>query len=861
MTSWWRKLAGWLRRDRIDAELQEEMRFHLEMKASDSADERAARQQFGNTALLLEDSRDAWGWPRIEAWLRDFKLAFRVIWKQPAFAATVVLTLALGIGASSTIFSLIDTVLVRPLPYPDSERIVALHEAKLSDSRSRTRVSPGRLEDWHRLNKTFESIAGSYLDTMTDTTGQVPERVSGAFVAPRFFTVLNVPAALGRVLTPEEEQFGGPAAAVISDGLWRRRFGSDPSVIGKRVILTDQPFTIVGVMPPQFRYPDPSTEVWLPKQARPALLLIREARFYAAIGRLKQGVTLESAGSDLAAIQKQLGDQYPKTDAGWTVAVEPLKDLMVGKVRLGLGLLLGSVSLLLLISCANVACLLLARLNSRAAEIATRCSLGAGRVAIARQLFAEGLVYSLAGGLLGMAAVYVGIGFLRKRLPDIPRISELEVDLRILALVVVVSVLAAVLFSLAPIQQTFRRDLAASLIGAGSRVVGTRQRLPRFLVVAQLALATALLIGAGLFLRSMLRLQEAPLGFQPENILALRVSASFSESPEAVVQRHQRILDAISTVPGVSAVAMSTGLPAANSTWPREFQLVGEPTADGTLLFASWRVVTAGYFQTLAIPLLDGRTCRMDADPKRPFEIVVNRSFAGLYYRGRNPIGRSIYQGPQGETASEIVGVVADAREDGHNKEPQPVIYACGYLRYWPDADYLIQSARPASMANAVRAAIRTIEPSRPIYSVRPLTDALQGALSQTRFRTRLVTLFSVLALTLAAIGLYGVMAYMVTQRTREIGIRIALGARPARIAGEILRSGGVLVATGAAAGVVLALVAARLMTTLLYGVPPTDPATYLAATSVLLGVAILACLIPGRRATSIDPTQALREQ
>ena len=486
-------------------------------------------------------------------------------------------------------------------------------------------------------------------------------------------------------------------------------------------------------MPPHFRYPDSSTEVWLPKQARPALLLIREARFYAAIGRMKQGVTLESAGSDLAAMQKQLGDQYPKTDAGWTVAVEPLKDLMVGKVRLALGLLLGSVSLLLLISCANVACLLLARLNSRAAEIATRCSLGAGRAAIARQLFAEGLVYSFAGGLLGMAAVYAGIGFLRKRLSDIPRISELEVrseNPRTCGRRQCPGC-GTVLSRAHPADLPARSHRLPDRCRQESR--RDQQRVPRILVVAQLALATSLLIGAGLFLRSMLRLQEAPLGFQPENVLALRVSASFSESPEAVVQRHRRILDAISTVPGVSAVAMSTGLPAANATWPREFQLVGEPTADGTLRFASWRVVTAGYFQTLSIPLLDGRTCRMDADPKRPFEIVVNRSFAGLYYRGRNPLGRSIYRVRKARLHRRLwVSSPTPVKTDTIRSRSQSSMRA-GYLRYWPDADYLIQSARPASMANAVRAAIRTIEPSRPIYSVRPLARRPSGrSLSNT---------------------------------------------------------------------------------------------------------------------------------
>lgn len=587
---------------------------------------------------------------------------------------------------------------------------------------------------------------------------------------------------------------------------------------------------------------------------------IREARFYAAVGRLKQDVTLERAQADLTAVQQKLAEQYPKTDSGWGVLVEPLKDRVVGKVRLALGLLLGSVSLLLLIACSNVACLLLARLNSRSAEIATRCSLGAGRAAIARQLFAEGLVYALAGGVLGMAAVFAGIGFLRTQLPDIPRIDELAVDARSLALVAAVSFLAAVLFSLAPILQTFRPASSGAAIGGGSRVAGSRQRLPRFLVSAQLALATALLIGAGLFMRSLMRLEEAPLGFRPENVLALRVGASFSEPPGAAIERHQRTLDALLSVPGVQSASMSTGLPGANPAWPREFQIGGEPAPDGTLSFATWRMVTAGYFQTVGIPIVEGRTCRMSTDPTQAFEALVNRSFADRHLQRRDPIGRTILGGPQGDGETRIVGVVADAREDGHGKEPQPLIYGCGFLRYWPDSEILVQTRNPAAMANAVREAMRTLDPSRPVYSVRPLTDALQGALSQTRFRALLVTLFSMMALTLAAIGLYGVMAYMVSQRSREIGIRIALGARPAQIVGEILRAGGVLTVAGTAAGIALAVVASKLTATLLYGIQPTDVATYLSAAGVLFGVALLACLIPGRRAISIDPAQALRE-
>jgi predicted permease len=856
-----RKLTGRVRRDAIDAELQEEMQIHLDMKASATGDRHAALRDFGNPTLLLEDSREAWGWPRVEDWLRDFRYALRVLVRKPGFAVTVVLTLALGIGASSTIFSLIDTVLIRPLPYPHSDRLVAVSEAKPAEHGDRTPVSPGRLEDWQRLNGSFVALAGTNEDTVTDTTGSVPERISAVFVSPQFFSALGVSPALGRVFSADEERFGGPLAIIISDGLWRRRFGSDPAVLGQTLVLANQSHVIVGVMPGTFQYPSPTAEIWVPKKASPALLRIREARSFQAIGRLRDGVTLEQAQADLAAVQRRLGERYPKTDAGWGVVIAPLKEQLVGSVRLALWLLFGSVSLLLLISCTNVSCLLLARLSSRAAEIATRRALGAGRATIARQLFAEGLAYAFAGGLLGMAVAFAGIDFLRKEVLDIPRIAELAVDARTLGVLVGITVLTVILFSLAPLLQTFRRESTGVLMSGGRGVVGSRQRLTHVLVSAQLALATALLIGAGLSLRSLIRLEDTPLGFRSDAVLTFRIGGSINEPADAAVQRHQRTLSALSSIPGVTAVSMSSGLPGASTAWPREFEIPGEPAPDGTLRFTMWRIVTAGYFQTVGIPIVEGRTCYMNADPDKPFEVLVNRSFAARYFPGRDPIGRMIQGGAQGDTTSRIVGIVPDTREEGPAREPQPLIYACGFLRYWPDSNFLLQTSSPISLASSVREVLRNVEPNRPIYAVRPLDDALKSALAQNRFRTLLVSLFSVMALTLAAIGLYGVMAYMVAQRAREIGIRVALGARPVQIVRAVVCSGGLLAASGAAAGIVLAAAASRMLGTLLYGVRPWDLTSYLSATGVLLAVALFACLIPSRRAASIDPTQALREQ
>jgi len=426
-----------------------------------------------------------------------------------------------------------------------------------------------------------------------------------------------------------------------------------------------------------------------------------------------------------------------------------------------------------------------------------------------------------------------------------------------------VSALAAVLLSLAPVLQTFRRTygLGGSAIWSRRGIAGGSQRLVRFLVAAQLALATVLLVGAGLFFRSLMRLQETPLGIRPDGVLTLHIGANFGELPATTIARHQRTLDALSDLPGVKSVAMSSGLPGVNPTWPREFQIAGERTPDATLQFAGWRIVTAEYFRTLGLAIIAGQTCRMTTDPNQAYEALVNRSFADRYFRGRDPIGRILSGGPIGNSAPRIVGVVANVKEDGANKDAAPVIYACGYLRFWPDSDVLIRTAGdPAGMTKTVRQAIRAIEPSRPVYAVQALTDVMAGTRAQDRFRTVLLSLFSLMALTLAGVGLYGVMAYMVAQRTKEIGVRVALGARPGQILFMILYSGGKLTMAGAIAGIVLAVLATRFVGALLYGVGSFDTPTYLAMVTVLVTVALLACLIPARHATAIDPVRALRQ-
>lgn len=861
MLEWWEKLKALRRRRQIRAELDEEIRSHIGMKAAATGDELLALRCFGNVTLRLQECREAWGWPELEGWIRDLRYGIRSMLRQPGFAATVVVTLAIGISATTAVFSLINTILLHPLPYPGSTRLVSLHQVRTSADQIRSRVAPAQLEDWAARTHSFDALAGYDLETVAETTGPVPEQIHIAKVSPRFFEVLGTAPLVGKVFSDQEEHFGGPAAIVISERLWQRRFSGNVGVLGRNLHLEKRSYVVSGVMPEGFQFPDPTIDGWIAMQADPDLLRDRTAaaRFYECVGRLSPGFTLRRAQQELEEVQRTLGNVYPTTDAGWSVAIEPLKEHLVGSVTPTLWLLFFSVGLLLLIAASNVACLLLSQINARAREISTRCALGAGRGAIVRLLLAQGLGFSTLGCLAGVLAAAATVKWLR--LSDIPRISELAIDGKVLLFAAGMSVSVAMVSSLAPAVQVLRKNF--SVVRCGRGVIGGSQRLPSFLVAGQLSLAMILLVSSGLLIQTLLHVRDSRLGFETEHVLAFRISASYSEAPEDVVQRHQRTLDMLRALPGVLSASISAGLPGNGPLPPVDFRIAGEPYDPTGAHSARRRIVTAQYFRTLRIPILGGETCRMNPDPKEEFQALVNKAFTDRYLRGRDPIGRTVTLHPQESTPSmRIVGLVDNAREEGYAKDVEPVIYTCGFLRWLPDSDFLVQTrANPATFAHTVREAVHTIEPARAVYSVQPLSDALSDTLSRERFRTKVLGGFSSIALILAAIGLYGVLAYMVAQRTREFGVRIALGATRAQIGAEIVRSAGPLVAAGLASGIVVAAVVAKLMGSLLVNTSPLDLAAYSSAAGVLSGAALLACVIPGLRATSISPTVALREQ
>ena len=793
--------------------------------------------------------------------LDQLRAAVRSVGHRRGTAAAIVTTLTLGIGANTAIFAFIDAVLLRPLPYPDAGRLVAAYELNRGMKQSTQLVAPVRLEEWNSGNRTFVALAGSYFENVTDTTSGAPERIEAMRTSPRFFTVLGVAAALGRTLSADEERFGGPPAVVISDAFWRTRFNADASVVGRHLILGGASRTIVGVMPASFRYPTATTEVWIPAQTPAFLMRERRARFYTAIGRLRPGVSVEQAETDLSAVQARLGEQFPDTDKGWAASLVPLKEEQIGGIRRSLWLLFAAVGLVLLAACGNVACLLLAEATRRRHEVAVRIAVGASRWTVVRHLLAEGLVLALASAACALVFARWATAALTRLAADLPRVHEVHADSRLVAFTLLAGILTTVVFALAPALQATRVDPADALARGGRGQIGGRHRLQELLVATQIAAALVLLVGAGLVIRSFARLAEVSPGFEPAGVLTFRMSASWSENGTSVVSRLARTLRRLEEVPGVDAAAVSQTLPAGTDFPPGEFSIVGRDA--GEKLFAHARGVSSGYFRALRIPVLQGETC--EDDPAAPIfsRALVTRAFADRYFPGEDPIGHAIGGPnlPPGRRLT-ITGIVGDVRENGLLHAPEPLIYWCGYSPYWPDPYFVVRSnaAHPASVA-AIRSALAEIEPKRAMYAVRPLVESLSRSMAQQRLNTVLLSLFAATALLVAALGVYGVLSQLVAGQRRDIGVRLALGARGRQILAALFTHVAAMITAGTIAGLAIAAAVSRLMTTLLFGISAHDPLTFVFVPLVLAAAACGAALIPARRALRVAPAEALRDE
>lgn len=866
--AWLRRLFNTFRPSRMQREIEREMAFHLAERAdqlraeglSEAEAKRLARLQFGNPAVQAERTREVNVANWADALLRNLRHSSRAMIRKPGFTATVVITLAVCIGANTAVFSAIDSILLRPLPFPDGERLVLVRQVLDTE----TPIAPARLQDWTRLSSTFEALTGYYVEDVSDTTGALPERVRRATVASRFLEVWGIAPDRGRGFTEAESRLGGPPAVLISDRYWRNRLGAGPNVLARSVRIEGRPYSIVGVMPASFLFPDRKVDLWWPYPVDgPSAQNDSESRklqSYVGVGRLKSGVTPEQARADLAVVQGRLAKEYPETDAEVGVRIVPYKETLIGGVRGSLWLLFGAVSLLLLIACTNIAALLLSRATQREQEVALRFSLGASRAVVVSQLLTETVLLAFAGAAAGLLVAAGASSAIRMWAPELPRIDEIGIDGRILVYTMASAVVVALLCGVFPALRSTRE--ASALASGGRTQVSGRHAVQWLLVGVQMALAVTLLAGAGLLLRSVEALSRVDPGFDPESVLAFRLSANWIEEEDRnrLVQRIEGTLAEVGALPGVESVATTWSLPGVPRQYQVEFNLIEGGSEAVDPLFAEWRTVSPGYFRTLRIARLEGDLCRLPADARGASEVMVNRSFAERYFGGRSVLGFRL-SWEDASLTGRIVGVVADARELGMDRDPGPTVYACDSAST-PFPWFLVRTqGDPLALAGAVRLKLKDLEPLRSVYDIAPLEQRIGDAYEQSRLRTMLLVLFAATALFLACLGLYGTLSYVVSLRRREVGLRLALGALRSEIIRQLVGQSLRVVILACVCGLGLAVAFTRVLSGMLYGVSPSDPFTLAGVLGIVLVVGSLAALVPALRASRIEPMRVLREE
>jgi putative ABC transport system permease protein len=801
----------------------------------------------------------------METLLKDLRYGFRSLIKHPSFTAIAVITLALGIGANSAMFSTVNAVLLRPLSFPESERIVVLEGVNPSKGINRSNMSIPDLADWQTQNQVFEQLAGFVSGGSLLTSGDETERIRSAGVTADFFPLLRTAAIKGRTLQLDDAQKGRDQVVVLSYGLWQRRFGGDQNVVGNKVTLAGKSTTVVGVMPAGFDYPAQS-ELWVPYPIEAATER-RDNRYVNVIARLKPGVNITQAQAAMDTINQRLAQSYVETNSGWTVLVINLQELMVGSMRKSLLVLLGAVAFVLLIACANVGNLLLARATGRQKEIAVRAALGASRWRVIRQLLTESLLLSLIGGAIGLTlSVWLTRLLVSISPPNTPRFDEIRPDARVLAFTLGITVLTGLVFGLAPALQVARVDLNEGLKEGGrSGSGGTRnKRLRSLMMVSEIALSFMLLVGAGLLIKSFMRLREVSPGFTPANVLTMRVNllpGKYAEG-EPRVQLLRQTLEHLKTLPGVQSAGAVLSLPLGGDTFNvgRSYIREGRPFTPEESASATYLAATPDYFHTLQIPLLGGRPFNDQDTGTTTKVVIVNETLAHQLWPGASPLGRHITIWRDEKFPREIVGIVADAKAS-LDAEAEPQMYV-PYAQDsgWGSMSLVIRTTGdPAATAAAARSEIRSLDKGIPVFNVKTMNDVLAVSVAQQRVSMLLLSAFAAVALLLAMIGIYGVTAYYVTQRTQEIGIRMALGAQMGDVMKLVFKNGMVLALIGVAVGLAGAFALTRLMASLLFAVKPTDTATFLLVSVCLLAAALLACYLPARRATKVDPLTALR--
>ena len=812
--------------------------------------------------------------------LQDLRYGLRMVWKNPGFTLVAVAALALGIGANTAIFSVVNSVLLRALPYEDSERLVSLYTTSQPDAVPTGPFSYLDYLDFRAQTEKLEHLAAfQQVGTVMSTGSDEPERVRGTEATASLFATLGARAALGRVYTEEEDREGAQGVVVISDGLWKRRFGSDPGVINRDVKmgLAGRTVTVIGVMPPGFKFPSDAEQVdyYVPFVAANMRsdrdsMNNRSSRFIPLVGKLKKGVTVEEASAEATTIAGRLAEQYPEFNTNQRVRLVGMHEDLVGGYRRALLILLGAVGFVLLIACANVANLQLARAASRGKEIAIRTALGATRGRIVRQLLTESVLLSLVGGALGLLLAWWGVDLLVKVSPaNVPRLAETAVDSNVFFFTFAVSALTGFVFGLAPALQASKLDLTETLKEGGRTGAegARRNRLRSLLVVTEVALSLVLLVGAGLLVKSFWRLTSSDPGYSPERVLALRVALASTRYPdeESRAGFFARAIERVTAVPGVEAAGVSSLLPLGGRDIFNTFNIAGRPAfGPGQQQGARSYMVSPDYFRAMSIPLRRGRAfSASDTRGAQPV-IIVNEAFARKYFPEGNALGESLIlddANNQPLPPREIVGVVGSVRYEGLNDKEQPEYYVPFAQSPDTSGEIVVRSSAgdAASLASTVRAALKEVDANLLIWETRTMDELVSRSVAPQRFNVMLLGLFAALALVLASVGIYGVMSYTVAQRTHEIGIRMALGAQAADVLRLVVRQGMLLALAGVGIGLAAAFALTRVMSSLLFGVSATDATTFVTVPALIVTVAFLACFIPALRATRVDPMMALR--
>ncbi|HYW99952.1 MAG TPA: ABC transporter permease [Candidatus Elarobacter sp.] len=875
------RLRSLFRWAQADQELDDELRDHLDRKTEEYVAQgmteeeasRRARLDLGGIEPTKEKCRDARRVNWIQDFAQDLHHGVRMLHNSPGFTAVAVLTLALGIGANTAMFSIVDAVLLRSLPYPDPDRLVLVFDVPLKQPDALSGISYRDFTELRQQNHVFSEMAGNSFHDLTLTGAGEPSIVNTADVTPEIFPLLNAKPLAGRTLLPEDGKQGAAPVAVLSENLWRSRFGANPEIIGQSVTLDMRSFTVVGILPASFRYPDgaPPQDVWVSIVQDPVfgpLLSQPGTPVLSAIARLKPGVSLTRAQAEMNTLSARLAKEFPAQDSGLTIRIERFRQFVVGNVKSALLILLGAVGLVLLLACANIANLLLSRATSRGREIAVRIALGAGRARIVRQLLTESALLGLLGGVAGVLlaawGVSIGLPFLP---PGVTRISSVHVGGSVLAFALLLSLAAALAFGLAPALLATPSNLQSNIKEGGERTgQRTGQHVRSFLAIAEISLAMVLLIAGGLLIRSFTLVTSVNPGFDVEHVIEAEVSLPQFEysTPQRWTAFSSELLARLHVQPGLQDSALAAPLPmdrqgAANFG----FSIVGDPPLPpGKSPTADYATVSPDYFRVMRIPLLRGRFFSEQDSPSNPKVAIISETLAQRYFPNQDPIGRQMRFGfpPNRNVLREIVGVVGDVRDVALSRKPGPMMYVPFVQAPLWGGEVVVRSSLSASGVTAgIRQAVHSIDHDLPVTDVEFLADALGQSISQERFRTLLLGSFSTIALILAAVGIFGVISYFASQRTHEIGIRMALGAQQRDILRLILGQGMKLALFGLGVGVAAALLLTRLMASLLYGVSATDPLTFGAVAIILLGVALTACYIPARRAIRVDPMVALR--